>query len=107
MRSVSKSMTAALLVALAGACTATVENHQIVDDPEVGVTGEVATRSEARRPAELGTLVDTVIEPDSVTLRYDSAAPAFLVGDVILGEEGTGYLRRVTAVETDGNTVTL
>jgi hypothetical protein len=106
MRSVSKTMSAALLAALA-ACTATVDNRQVVDDPELGVTGEVAPRAEARKPAELGALVDTVVEPDAVTLTYQSFAPDFAVGDVILGEEGPGYLRRVVGVEVDGATVRL
>jgi len=107
MRSVSKSMWAALATALIGACSVTVDNNQIVDDPKVGVTGEVAARTETRRPAELGSLVDAKVEADSITLTYAATAPTFAAGDIVLGEEGGGYLRRVLAVEEQGDKVQL
>jgi hypothetical protein len=107
MRTVSKLMWTVLAAAALSACTATVENTASYDDGKVGVTGVGEVRSEVKKPAELGTLRETVIDGDAVTLTYDGDAPAFAEGDVILGTEQQGYLRRVTGVEVQGQTVRL
>src|SRR5688572_4217729 len=107
MRNVSKPMWTALVVAALGACTATVENTADFSDDKVGVSGTAEVKSEARRPSELGALVDTTIEDDAIVLTYDGAVPAFAAGEVVLGTEKQGYLRRVTGVEVDGATVRL
>src|SRR5688572_8585833 len=45
-----------MAVALLAACTVTVDDTRIIDDPELGVTGVMTTRSGVRRPAEDGVL---------------------------------------------------
>jgi hypothetical protein len=98
---------AVALVVLAGACTVTVDNTQIVDDSARGVTGVVTTTGAARRPADEGDLADVALSADAVTLTYRGEAPRFAAGDVIVGSEGAGYLRRVIAAEHDGGVVRL
>jgi len=108
---ISKSLSATLVVSLTAlftaACAATPDPDQIIGDTKLGVTGAVTRRAEARQPAQLGTLRDTAVEPDAVTLTYDGAAPEFAIGDVIVGSEGPGYLRRVTGVAPRGAQVRL
>jgi hypothetical protein len=60
-----------------------------------------------RFPAEEGTLLNTVIDPDQLTLVYGSGVPKFDPGDVVIGAASDGYLRRVLSTSTSGDTVTL
>jgi hypothetical protein len=94
-RMLKLALGAALTAVAATACTGQIDGEGVVTKPEL------------RQPEAEGHLLDAIVEPDALTLRYDGAVPGFRVGDVVWGTAGTGYLRKVTGVRVDGNTVHL
>jgi len=103
MQRLSKPTFAALVAAALGACTVNVEGD-VIDD---GSGTSVVSNSRSRRPADDSNLIDVSVEPDALTLRYNGDAPDFAAGDVLVGSEGPGYLRKVTGVEDRGDSVRL
>lgn len=61
----------------------------------------------ARMPSKMGTLTNTIIDSNKVTLQYNGTTPHFSKGMIILDSIGQGYLRRVTSVQQNGNNVIL
>jgi hypothetical protein len=59
----------------------------------------------ARLPEQHPDLVFTLVSPDRLTFDYRAPPPAdrFAPGQILVGEQYGGYLRRVTAVAVDGN----
>jgi len=95
-RNVRSSAAGFAAVALAlGACSGEITGENVVEQPGL------------RHPSAEGSLVTVDVHPDGLDLRYEGAAPRFLIGDVVWGSEGPGYLRKVTAVSGDGGAIHL
>jgi hypothetical protein len=71
------------------------------------IQDQVVATDTTRFPAEEGMLVDTVVEQDQIRLVYGSGVPRFDPGNVVVGSDDGGYLRRVLSTSTNGDTVTL
>lgn len=79
------------------------------DDDDEDATDDIVISDEVRLPEEDSSVVEVQVESDSITYIYDALPEElnYSVGDVIVGTTDLGYLRRVTAIEQDGNTVTV
>lgn len=79
------------------------------DDDAEDATDDIVISDEVRLPEEDSSVVEVQVESDSITYIYDVLPEElnYSVGDVIVGTTDLGYLRRVTAIEQDGNTVTV
>ncbi|MEZ4361371.1 MAG: hypothetical protein R3B48_14390 [Kofleriaceae bacterium] len=69
--------------------------------------GSDIVTDETQLPESDPSLQTTEVAPDRVTFTYDHAADAkrFSAGDVLVGGQGGGYLRRVQRAEASGNTL--
>jgi hypothetical protein len=58
-------------------------------------------------PEDNESVQDVIVANGSITYVYPSAPTGheFSVGDIIVGEEGHGYLRNITAVQISGNSI--
>lgn len=89
---------------LAGLATLVAAGCSLKDLTELTDTN--VTAEDTRLPESSDGLVSTTVAPDRVTYTY--AAPPKLElgsGDVIVGKEGGGYLRRVTSASVEGNAI--
>lgn len=70
---------------------------------DVTILRDIVTSDDARFPEADPALLDVVVEPDAIELRYDGEPSVALeVGHVITGAREGGYLRRITSVEEVG-----
>lgn len=55
--------------------------------------------------SEMNNLSEPVINGDTYTYSYTGTAPSINVGDVLVGQTGYGYMRKVTGVQTQNNQI--
>jgi hypothetical protein len=99
MRRLSLLLAASLPIA--SGCTSTVYGEEHVDK------GEVELSSELRLMENHPNCEDVVVAPDRLTFlwRTDASGVDIDVGSVVVGEKGGGYVRRVSSIVKDGNTI--
>lgn len=105
MFTVRRSLTFPLVLAVGlfiglAACDDGLVNPDPVQDDDVILTDEAVIVDPEDAPLES-------ISGDTLTIVLTDEAPEFQPGNVVVGQEGGGYLRRVTSVEIDGNRATL
>lgn len=84
------------------------DDHEIVQQlPEKSKYYEMSGNT--KRPEKLQNFNNTKITQDQLVLSFNSTSnlPTYKAGDILVGNEGTGYIRKVKSASTQGNSITL
>jgi hypothetical protein len=81
----------------------------IGDGEDLGEGTSVALASELKLMENHPNCEDVEVAPDGLTFlwRTDAADVDISVGSIVIGEKGGGYVRRISSVLKDGNTITV
>jgi hypothetical protein len=94
-----------LLLLIAAGCTTTIEGDDVVADNDQGVT----LASELKLMENHPNCEDVEVAADQLTFlwRTEASGVDIGVGSIVVGEKGGGYVRRVSSVVKEGNTITV
>ena len=94
-----------LIVSIAGTNTLIAKdnnNHHVLGSTEVQDNVVIIEKEKTTLLSD-----STQLANGEYVIRYNDTPPMFQAGDVILGQTGFGYLRKVVSSEVSGNTVIL